>query len=59
MHKVKYILLLMINMLVINVLMAQQVPIFTDYAKSYAVINPGYYGLSEGVNAMGIYRNQW
>ena len=59
MHKVKYILILVINILVINVLRAQQVPIFTDYAKSYAVINPGYYGLSEGVNAMGIYRNQW
>ena len=49
----------MINMLAINVLKAQQMPIFTNYSNSYAVINPGYYGLSEGVNAMGIYRNQW
>lgn len=38
---------------------AQQVPIFTNYSNSYAVINPGYYGLSEGVNVLGIYRNQW
>lgn len=38
---------------------AQQVPIFTNYENSYAVINPGYYGMNEGVNAMGIYRNQW
>lgn len=46
-------------MLAINVLKAQQVPIFTNYENSYAVINPGFYGMSEGVNAMGIYRNQW
>ena len=38
---------------------AQQAPMFTNYADSYAVINPGFYGMSEGVNAMGIYRNQW
>ncbi len=38
---------------------AQQVPIFTNYSDSYAVINPGFYGMSEGVNAMGMYRNQW
>ena len=59
MRKIKYILLLVINMLAINVLKAQQMPIFTNYSDSYAIINPGYYGLSEGVNAMGIYRNQW
>ncbi len=59
MHKRKYILLLMISILAINVLKAQQMPIFTNYSNSYAVINPGYYGLSEGVNAMGSYRNQW
>lgn len=38
---------------------AQQAPMFTNYADSYAVINPGFYGMSEGINAMGIYRNQW
>ena len=51
--------MLMINMLAINVLKAQQAPIFTNFGNSYGVINPGYYGLSEGVNVMGIYRNQW
>ena len=59
MHKTKYILLLMISILTINMLRAQQVPIFTNYSNSYAIINPGYYGLSEGVNVLGIYRNQW
>ena len=59
MHKIKIILFLVINMLVINMLRAQQAPMFTYYDYSYAVINPGYYGMSEGVNAMGVYRNQW
>ena len=49
----------MISILTINMLRAQQVPIFTNYSNSYAIINPGYYGLSEGVNVLGIYRNQW
>ena len=49
----------MLIMLVINGLQAQQAPMFTNYSNSYAVINPGYYGLSEGVNAMATYRNQW
>ena len=39
--------------------MAQQAPIFTNYSNSYASVNPGFGGLSEGVNVMGIYRNQW
>ena len=59
MHKLKYILFLVITTLAINVLRAQQAPIFTNYANTYAVINPGFYGMSEGVNAMGAYRNQW
>ena len=59
MHKIKYILLLVINLLAINMLKAQQMPIFTNYETSYAIINPGYYGMSEGVNVNGIYRNQW
>ena len=59
MHKIKIISFLVINILAINMLKAQQVPIFTNYENSYAVVNPGFYGLSEGVNAMGIYRNQW
>jgi len=59
MHKIRRILFLMVGLMAIGVLRAQQVPIFTNYSNSYAIINPGYYGLSEGVNAMGIYRNQW
>ncbi len=40
-------------------LKAQQVPIFTNYTNSYAYINPGFAGLSEGVNLLGLYRQQW
>lgn len=46
-------------MLIINGLQAQQAPMFTNYSNSYAVINPGFYGMSEGVNVMATYRNQW
>lgn len=59
MHKRVKILFLVFSVLVVNMLHAQQVPIFTNYSNSYAVINPGYYGLSEGVNVMGLYRDQW
>ena len=38
---------------------AQQAPIFTNYNNSYAYINPGFAGLSEGVNLLGLYRMQW
>lgn len=38
---------------------AQQAPIFTNYNNSYTYINPGFAGLSEGVNVLGLYRNQW
>ena len=40
-------------------LMAQQAPMFTNYSNSYATVNPGFGGLSEGINVMGIYRDQW
>lgn len=59
MRRLGIILLLVINVLTINALRAQQAPIFTNFSNSYGVINPGYYGLSEGVNAMATYRNQW
>ena len=59
MHRIKHILFSVAVMLTAVAARAQQVPIFTNYSDSYAVINPGFYGLSEGVNAMGIYRNQW
>ena len=38
---------------------AQQAPIFTNFTNSYAYINPGFAGLSEGVNLLGLYRQQW
>ena len=38
---------------------AQQAPIFTNYTNSYAYVNPGFAGLSEGVNLLGLYRQQW
>lgn len=59
MRRIGIILFLIISVLTINTLRAQQAPIFTNYSNSYGVINPGYYGLSEGVNAMATYRNQW
>lgn len=40
-------------------MMGQQAPMFTNYSNSYASINPGFGGLSEGINVMGIYRDQW
>ncbi len=39
--------------------LAQQAPIFTNYNNSYTYINPGFAGLSEGVNLLGLYRQQW
>ena len=38
---------------------AQQAPIFTNYANSYAYANAGFAGMSEGVNVLGLYRMQW
>lgn len=38
---------------------AQQVPIFTNYTNSYSYMNAGFAGLSEGVNVLGLYRQQW
>ena len=42
-----------------GIIMAQQAPMFTNYSNSYACVNPGFAGLSDGVNVMGIYRDQW
>ena len=42
-----------------GMLMAQQAPMFTNYSNSYTAVNPGFGGLSDGVNVMGIYRDQW
>ena len=59
MHKIVRIIVFVMTLAAAGAMRAQQVPMFTNYSDSYAVINPGFYGLNEGVNAMGIYRNQW
>ena len=59
MHKLKYISFLVINILAINVLRAQQAPMFTHFSNSYAYANAGFNGMSEGINLMGLYRMQW
>lgn len=38
---------------------AQQVPIFTNYTNSYSYVNAGFAGMSEGINLLGLYRQQW
>jgi len=53
------ILLILVIMVMTGDLFAQQAPMFTNYSKSYGTVNPGFYGLSEGVNAMSIYRDQY
>lgn len=58
MQKLRYILTIII-VAVSGIMMAQQAPMFTNYSNSYASVNPGFGGLSEGVNIMGIYRDQW
>lgn len=60
MSKLKAIVLAIV-LLVISVsgVKAQQAPIFTNYNNSYAYINPGFAGMSEGVNLLGLYRMQW
>ena len=40
-------------------LRAQQVPIFTNHTNSYAYANAGFAGMSEGINLLGLYRQQW
>ncbi|MBQ8958497.1 MAG: type IX secretion system membrane protein PorP/SprF [Bacteroidales bacterium] len=58
--KLTHIALVLVMLLSATVgLRAQQVPIFTNYTNSYAYVNPGYAGLSEGVNLLGLYRQQW
>ena len=51
-------LLLAITMAAIG-LKAQQAPIFTNFSNSYAYANAGFLGMSEGVNLLGLYRQQW
>lgn len=58
MRKLRYIIM-MIFVAIGSSLMSQQAPMFTNYSNSYATVNPGFGGLSDGVNVMGIYRDQW
>lgn len=59
MSKLKAIVLFAFLLLTAAGVNAQQAPIFTNYNNSYTYINPGFAGLSEGVNVLGIYRQQW
>ena len=52
-------LLVALTMVTLTELKAQQQPIFTNYSNSYTYINSGYAGMSEGVNVLGLYRQQW
>lgn len=58
MHKLRYIITILFFAMSAAV-MAQQAPMFTNYSNSYASVNPGFGGLSDGINVMGIYRDQW
>lgn len=58
MQKQRYILIIILVALSF-VTKGQQAPMFTNYSNSYASVNPGFGGLSEGINVMGIYRDQW
>lgn len=58
-NKVKHILLLIVALVMTRGAMAQQLPIFTQHYNSYAFANPGFFGMSEGINLMGLYRQQW
>ena len=58
-NKVKHILLLIVALVMTRGVMAQQLPIFTQHNNSYAFANPAFFGMSEGINLMGLYRQQW
>lgn len=58
-QKTIHIALVVILALSASMAKAQQAPIFTNYNNSFSYINAGYAGLSEGVNILGLYRQQW
>ena len=57
--KIKHIAFFFAFMLASLGVKAQQAPIFTNYSNSYAYVNPGFAGMSEGINVLGLYRMQW
>ncbi len=60
MAKTKHILSTCLLMLFAAITaIAQQAPIFTHHSYSYGYSNPGFIGMSEGINIFGIYRQQW
>lgn len=59
MSRIKAIVLVVFLFIAMAGVRAQQAPIFTNYNNSYTYINPGFAGLSEGVNVLGLYRQQW
>ena len=58
-NKIKHILLIFVMVLMAGGVCAQQAPIFTNYTNSYAYANAGFAGMSEGINLLGLYRQQW
>ena len=56
---ITHIALLLVMVMAVTGLKAQQLPIFTNSANSYAFANSGFYGMSEGINLLGLYRQQW
>ena len=57
--KITHIAFVLAILLTATGLKAQQVPIFTNYSNSYAYANAGFAGMSEGINLLGLYRQQW
>ncbi len=57
--KLTHIALLLVMTMAALGLKAQQAPIFTNYSNSYAYSNAGFFGMSEGINVLGLYRMQW
>ncbi len=59
-RKITHIVLIFVMVLAaFSGVKAQQTPIFTNYTNSYSYINAGFAGLSEGINLLGLYRQQW
>ena len=52
-------LVVALMMAVLSGAKAQQAPIFTNFTNSYAYANAGFAGISQGVNVLGLYRQQW
>ena len=58
-NKLKHTLLVLVMVVMTRGAFAQQAPIFTNYTNSYAYANAGFLGMSEGINLLGLYRQQW